>query len=119
MSPTIVAKGGKPVLVIGSPSGRTIINTTLQVILNVIDHGMNVAEAIEAGRIHHQWFPDVTFAEEGVLSPDTLQLLEMRGHMLKFRESQGAANGVYVDAGEALFYGAADSRSFDGRAVGH
>ncbi len=119
MSPTIVAKDGKPVLVIGSPGGRTIINTTLQVILNVIDHGMNVAEAIEAGRIHHQWFPDVTFAEDGVLSPDTLRLLEMRGHTLKFRDSQGAAHGVYVDAEKSLLYGAADSRSFDGRAVGH
>ncbi len=119
MSPTIVARGGKPVLLIGSPGGRTIINTTLQVILNVIDHGMNVAEAIEAGRIHHQWFPDVTFAEEGVLSPDTLELLEMRGHSLDFRKSQGAANGIYLDSAAGLLYGAADSRSFDGRAVGH
>ncbi len=119
MSPTIVARGGKPVLVIGSPGGRTIINTTLQVILNIIDHGMNVAEAIEAGRIHHQWFPDVTWAEEGVLSPDTLRLLEMRGHALKFRESQGAAHGIYLDTEKGLRYGAADSRSFDGRAVGH
>ncbi len=119
MSPTIVAKDGKPLLVIGSPGGRTIISTTLQVILNVIDHGMNVAEAIEAGRIHHQWFPDVTWAEEGVLSPDTLRLLEMRGHTLKFRRSQGAAHGIHLDAAESLLYGAADSRSFDGRAVGH
>ncbi len=119
MSPTIVAKGGKPVLVIGSPGGRTIINTTLQVILNVIDHGMNVAEAIEAGRIHHQWFPDAIWAEEGVLSPDTLRLLEMRGHEIRFRSSQGAANGITLDAEKGLRYGAADSRSFDGRAVGH
>ncbi len=119
MSPTIVAKDGKPVLIIGSPGGRTIINTTLQVILNVIDHGMNVAEAVEAGRIHHQWFPDVTFVEQGVLSPDTLRLLEMRGHTIEFRESQGAANGIYLDSTAGLLYGAADSRSFDGRAVGH
>ncbi len=119
MSPTIVAKGGKPVLVIGSPGGRTIINTTLQVILNVIDHGMNVAEAIEAGRIHHQWFPDALWSEEGVLSPDTLRLLEMRGHTLKFRSSQGSAHGIYLDAEKSLLFGAADSRAFDGRAVGH
>ena len=57
MTPTIVAKDGKPVLIIGTPGGRTIINTVLQVVLNVIDHGMSVAEAIEAGRIHHQWLP--------------------------------------------------------------
>jgi len=119
MSPTIVARGGRPVLVIGSPGGRTIINTTLQVILNVIDHGMDVAEAIEAGRIHHQWFPDVLWAEEGALSPDTLSLLEMRGHEIRFRKSQGAANGIYIDAENGLLYGAADSRSFDARAIGH
>ena len=119
MSPTIVARNGKPVLVIGSPGGRTIINTTLQVILNVIDHGMNVAEAIEAGRIHHQWFPDAIWAEEGVLSPDTLRLLEMRGHRLNFRSSQGAAHGIYLDAAAGLLFGGADSRSFDGRAIGH
>ncbi len=119
MSPTIVARGGKPVLIIGSPGGRTIINTTLQVILNVVDHGMNVAEAVEAGRFHHQWFPDVTFAEQGVLSPDTLRLLEMRGHTLDFRDAQGAANGIYLDSAAGLLYGGADSRSFDGRAVGH
>jgi gamma-glutamyltranspeptidase/glutathione hydrolase len=119
MSPTIVARDGRPVLVIGSPGGRTIINTTLQVILNVIDHGMDVAEAIEAGRIHHQWFPDVLWAEEGALSPDTLRLLEMRGHEIRFRESQGAANGIYLDAGSGLLYGGADSRSFDARAIGH
>ena len=64
MSPTIVAKNGKPVLIIGSPGGRTIINTTLQVILNVIDHEMTVAEAIEAPRIHHQWLPDITSFEK-------------------------------------------------------
>jgi gamma-glutamyltranspeptidase/glutathione hydrolase len=119
MSPTIVAKGGKPVLAIGSPGGRTIINTVLQVILNVVDHGMNVALAVEAGRVHHQWFPDAIYAEEGALSPDTLRLLEMRGHALKFRDAQGAANGIFLDAEAGLLFGAADSRSFDGRAVGH
>jgi gamma-glutamyltranspeptidase/glutathione hydrolase len=118
MTPTIVARDGRPVLLIGSPGGRTIINTVLQVILNVIDHGMDVAEAVEAGRIHHQWFPDVLWAEEGALSPDTLRLLEMRGHEIRFRGSQGAANGIYVDAENGLLYGAADSRSFDARAIG-
>ena len=119
MSPTIVAKDGKPVLAIGSPGGRTIINTVLQVILNVVDHDMDVARAVEAGRVHHQWFPDVIRAEQGALSPDTLRLLEMRGHALEYRRYQGAANGIQLDAEAGLLYGAADSRSFDGRAVGH
>ena len=75
MSPTIVAKNGKPILLIGSPGGRTIINTTLQVILNVIDHEMNVAQAIEAPRIHHQWLPDITSFEKLGISPDTKSCL--------------------------------------------
>lgn len=119
MSPTIVAKDGKPVLVIGSPGGRTIINTVLQVILNVIDHGMNVAQAIEAPRIHHQWLPDVTSMERFGFSPDTRQLYEMRGHEIRFRGQQGSAMGIFIDHEQGLLYGGADSRAFDGRAVGH
>lgn len=119
MTPTIVAKDGKPVLLIGSPGGRTIINTVLQVILNMIDHDMTVAEAIEAGRIHHQWLPDRTTLEERALSLDTQRLYEMMGHKVRFRESMGRAMGIYIDYDEDLVYGAADSRSYDGRAVGH
>ena len=117
MSPTIVAKDGKPILVAGSPGGRTIINTTLQVILNVLDHGMDVAEAVEAGRIHHQWLPDVTRMEEWAISPDTRRLYEMMGHDTRTISSQGRAMAIYVDRETDLIYGAADSRSFDGRAV--
>ena len=119
MTPTIVAKDGKPVLVIGTPGGRTIINTVLQVVLNVIDHDMNVAEAIEAGRIHHQWLPDQTRVEVWALSKDTQRLYEMMGHEISFRTSMGRAMGIYIDYEEDLMYGAADSRSYDGRAVGH
>lgn len=119
MTPTIVAKDGKPVLVIGTPGGRTIINTVLQVILNVIDHDMSVAKAIEAGRIHHQWLPDRTIAEEGTFSLDTERLYEMMGHTVTYRESMGRAMGIFIDHEEGLMYGAADSRSYDGRAVGH
>ncbi len=119
MTPTIVAKDGKPVLVIGSPGGRTIINTVLQVVLNVIDHGMNVGQAIEAPRIHHQWLPDVTWFERQGLSPDTQRLFEMMGHDIRYRGSQGSAHGIFIDYGRGLFYGAADSRSLDGAAVGH
>jgi gamma-glutamyltranspeptidase/glutathione hydrolase len=120
MTPTIVAKDGKPVIVIGSPGGRTIINTVLQVILNVIDHDMNIAQAIEAGRIHHQWLPDVTRFEPGSISPDTQRLYEMMGHAVRFSNwSQGQAMGIYIDHETGMIYGAADSRAFDGKAVGY
>lgn len=119
MTPTVVARDGKPVMAVGSPGGRTIINTTLQVILNVIDHEMNVAEAIEAGRIHHQWLPDFTSVEPGQFSPDTLNLYQQLGHQLRGRGSQGAAMGVYHDREAGLFLGASDSRRGDGAAVGY
>jgi gamma-glutamyltranspeptidase/glutathione hydrolase len=119
MSPTIVAQDGKPVLAIGSPGGRTIINTTMQVILNMIDHGLNVAEAVEAGRMHHQWLPDVTSMEGNAFSPDTIRLYEAKGHETRVRGNQGSAMGIYIDRENGLFHGAADSRSGDGAAVGY
>ncbi len=119
MTPAIVAREGRPLLVVGSPGGRTIINTVLQVILNVIDHGMDIGQAIEAPRIHHQWLPDVTSFERFGISPDTRRLYEMMGHAVTERRSQGSAMGIYIDAARGLLYGGADSRSFDARAVGH
>ena len=119
MTPAIVARDGKPVLVIGSPGGRTIINTVMQVILNVVDHGMTVAQAIEAGRIHHQWLPDVTSFETYSISPDTRRLYEMMGHQVRYRRAQGQAMGIYIDHKTGIRYGAADSRSFDGKAAGY
>ncbi len=119
MSPTIVAQDGKPVFAIGSPGGKTIINTTMQVILNVIDHGFDIAQAIEAGRIHHQWLPDFTSIESNSLSADTLESFQARGHQIRERGSQGAAMGVYYDREQNLFLGAADSRRGDGGAVGY
>ncbi|MBX2870707.1 MAG: gamma-glutamyltransferase [Saprospiraceae bacterium] len=119
MTPTIVAKDGKPLLVIGTPGGRTIINTVLQVILNVLDHDMNVAQAIEAGRIHHQWLPDITSFERLSISPDSRRLYEMMGHKIRYRTAQGQAMGIYIDPETGIRYGAADSRSFDGRAMGY
>ena len=119
MTPTIVAQGGKPVFATGSPGGKTIINTTMQTILNIIDHGFNIAEAIEAGRIHHQWLPDFTSIESNTISVDTLRLYEAKGHQTRERGSQGAAMGVYYDRDTGLFEGAADSRRGDGGAVGY
>lgn len=119
MSPTIVAQDGKPVLAIGSPGGRTIINTTMQVILNMIDHGLNVAQAVEAGRMHHQWLPDVTSMEANAFSPDTIRLYEAKGHETRVRGNQGSAMGIFIDRENGHFHGAADSRSGDGAAVGY
>lgn len=118
MSPTIVAQAGKPVFAVGSPGGRTIINTTLQLILNIIDHDLDIAESVEAGRIHHQWLPDVTSMEEKAFSPDTIRLYEAMGHELRVRGAQGAAMGVYIDHANDIFLGASDSRRADGAAVG-
>ena len=119
MTPSIVAKDGRPLLAIGSPGGRTIINTVLQVILNVIDHEMNVAEAVEAPRFHHQWLPDRTSLERGYFSQDTIERYEALGHETTFRGSQGRAMGIYIDYQNGLLQGAADSRSYKGRAVGY
>ncbi len=116
MTPTIVAKDGKPVLIVGTPGGRTIINTVLQVILNVIDHGMNIGEAVEAPRIHHQWLPNVTSFERLGISPDTRHLYEALGHTVRLRGTQGRAHCIAAQGD--LLYGAADSRSYDGRAIG-
>ena len=75
MTPTIVAKDGKPYLIIGSPGGRTIINTVFQTVLNVLGYNMRVDKAIEAMKMHHQWLPDTIEYEIGLLSPDTVKNL--------------------------------------------
>ncbi|MDN3593680.1 gamma-glutamyltransferase [Zunongwangia endophytica] len=117
MSPTIVAKNGKTVLVIGSPGGRTIINTVLQVILNTIDYNLDIAKAIESPRIHHQWLPDTTYFEEWGFSPDTKRIYEEMGHEIDSRSTQGRAMGIYIDPETGMRYGAADSRSYNGAAA--
>ena len=119
MSPTIVAKDGVPLFATGTPGGRTIINTTLQTILNVIDHQMNIAEALSAGRIHHQWLPDSTLFEDGLFSADTLRLYEARGHTMRNTSSIGSAMAVYRDPETGILSGAADPRAADGGAVAY
>ncbi|PCI32496.1 MAG: gamma-glutamyltransferase [Alphaproteobacteria bacterium] len=107
MSPTIVFKDGKPFLVTGSPGGSRIITSTLQVIMNVIDHGMNIAEATNSTRIHHQWFPDQLRIEKN-LSPDTIQLLRDKGQNVVVRSSMGSTQSIMITP-EGL-YGASDPR---------
>ena len=110
MSPTIVLKDGKPFLVTGSPGGSQIITTTLQVIVNMIDHGMNVAEATNASRIHHQWLPDEIRTEDGGLSRDTVAALEAKGHTIAVGTVMGSTQSIHVDAGKGLLLGASDPR---------
>ena len=119
MTPTIVAHDGRLFMVTGSPGGRTIINTVLHTILNVIDFGMNVQEAVDAPRFHHQWLPDELRYERRGLSPDTVALLEARGHVLAARTSQGAAHAIVLDAETDVLAGAADPRRADAAAAGY
>lgn len=122
MTPTIVAKDGKPYLLIGSPGGRTIINTVLQVIVNVIDFDMDISEAVAAPRIHHQWLPNRLRIEEFGISKDTERLLQMFGHRVSISRSsrsQGSAMGIIIDPKTGLRLGASDPRAADGAAVGY
>ena len=118
MTPVILSKDGKLFLTYGTPGGRTIINTVLLGILNVIDFGMNLQEAVDAPRFHHQWLPDQVAYEKNGLSPDTLALLRARGHALEERASQGIAQAIRYDAAEDLLEGASDPRDRDGAALG-
>ena len=119
MTPTILEKDGKPFMAVGSPGGRTIINTVLLTILGVVDFGMNIQEAIDAPRFHHQWLPDLIVHERHGLSPDTRALLEAKGHTLYERESQGQAQGIVYDAEADLLEGGHDKRAPDSAALGH
>lgn len=119
MTPAIVAREGRLVMVTGSPGGRTIINTVLHTILNVIDFDMNVQEAVDAPRFHHQWLPDEIRYERHGLSPDTVALLEARGHALAVRARQGAAHAIALDPAADVLEGAADPRRADAAAAGY
>lgn len=93
MTPTIVMQQGNPFLVTGSPGGSTIITSTLQIIMNVIDHGMNIAAATNAVRVHHQWLPDELRVEQG-LNKDTIRLLTEKGHKVVVREAIGSTQSI-------------------------
>jgi gamma-glutamyltranspeptidase/glutathione hydrolase len=118
MSPTIIAKDGKLFMVTGTPGGRTIINTVLQTILNVIDHGMNAQEAVDFGRMHHQWLPDRISYEEHGFSPDTIAILEKMGHTVQAGGNQGTDQVIVVNQEDGWLEGGLDRRSPDGGAAG-
>lgn len=118
MSPTIIAKDGQLFMVSGSPGGRTIINTVLGTILNVIDFGMNAQEAVDAGRIHHQWLPDRLQVERYGFSADTLKLLRDMGHTVQEGGGQGAAQVIVFNQKDNMLEGGVDRRPPDGGAAG-
>lgn len=127
MSPTIVTKDGKAVMVVGTPGGSRIITATLLTMLNVIDYGMNIQEAVDAPRFHQQWMPETTNLENFAVSPDTQKILESWGH--KFAEPQDANHlaAILVGApslggkpvGNNRFYGANDPRRNTGLSLGY
>jgi gamma-glutamyltranspeptidase/glutathione hydrolase len=118
MTPTILAKDGQLFMVSGTPGGRTIINTVLETIVDVVDFGMNAQEAIDAPRFHHQWLPDRIDYEKYGLSADTVAELEKRGHTLRMGGGQGVAQVIIYNAKEDVLEGGSDRRAADGGAVG-
>ena len=119
MTPTILAKDGQLFMVTGSPGGRTIINTSLETIVDVVDFGMNAQEAVDAPRFHHQWLPDRIDYEKYGFSPDTRRELERRGHALREgRGGQGVAQVIVYNSKEDMLEGGTDRRASDGAAIG-
>jgi len=127
MTPTIVMRGGKPLLVVGTPGGSRIITSVLQSILNVVDYGMNVQEAVDAPRFHQQWLPETTSYEPYAFSPDTLRLLAGMGHKLVAGPPENHLEAILVGAPSLdgapvagkRFYGANDPRRNTGQALGY
>ncbi len=127
MSPTIVSKDGKPVMVVGTPGGSRIITVVLHTILNVIDYDMNIQEAVDAPRFHQQWLPEVTSVERFALSPDTRKMLTDMGHKLGDPQPANHVAAILVGApslggkpvGKNRFYGSNDPRRNSGLAMGY
>jgi gamma-glutamyltranspeptidase/glutathione hydrolase len=120
MTPTIVTRGGKPWLVVGTPGGSTIITTVLQVIQNRIDFGMNLVDAVESPRIHHQWLPDSLFHEKGSFSQSATDSLRAMGYVLIEREEPSGrvdAISIVEEDGSPVYYGWSDLRGY-GKAGG-
>ena len=127
MSPTIVSRDGKPVMVTGTPGGSRIITVVLHTILNVIDYGMNVQEAVDAPRFHHQWLPDQTFFETNTFSPDTRKILLGMGHNLTPVPQANHVEAILIGTpslggkarGDFHYFGANDPRRNTGSALGY
>ncbi|MPZ18673.1 MAG: gamma-glutamyltransferase [Luteitalea sp.] len=118
MTPTIVTREGRAHLVLGSPGGSRIITTVLQVLMNVVDHGMNVQEAVDAPRFHHQWLPDYIRVERTGFPTNVLSALEARGHAVKAQGDMGDVHAILIDPQSGMLKGASDPR-MDGRTLGY
>jgi gamma-glutamyltranspeptidase/glutathione hydrolase len=114
MTPTMVTKNGRVLLITGSPGGRTIINTVLSVVLGVTEFGLNVRDAVDAPRMHHQWLPDTVTIEVDGATEEVVQKLRAMGHTVNVAGTQGDANSIEVDEGGTAT-GAADRRTPDGK----
>ena len=132
MTPTIVRKNGKVFLVTGSPGGSTIINTVFLILTGVIDEGLNVTQAVEQPRFHHQWMPDRIVYEPNAFAEEVLTSLKSKGHTVTlttiygddplrapYRRYWGDAESIMVDPTTGRRLGANDPRSFDSAAVGY
>jgi gamma-glutamyltranspeptidase / glutathione hydrolase len=119
MTPTIIAKDGKLVAIVGSPGGRTIINTVLQVVSNIIDFQMSIQDAVSAKRVHHQWLPNRLSIEAGGATPEVVEQLKVMGHEARVGGGQGSVHAIMIDPKTGARIGAADPRDRDAGAVGH
>lgn len=117
MTPAIVEKEGKLFLVAGSPGGSTIPTTVFQIITNIIDHGMDISDAVDAPRFHHQWLPDIISYEKEMIDSTTLESLKAMGHKMQKRASLGRVNAIMV-MDDGTKSGAADRRG-DNSACGY
>jgi len=119
MSPSIATKDGKLFMVFGSPGGSRIITIALETFTNVVDYGMNIQEAVDAPRFHHQWQPDVIQYEPFAFSADTMAKLSTMGYTFKLYDPWGSAEAILVDPANGHFYGGADNRHPAGAAMGY
>jgi gamma-glutamyltranspeptidase/glutathione hydrolase len=115
MTPTIVARDGKVVLLTGSPGGRTIINTVLTIVLGVTEYGLNGRQAVDLTRVHHQWLPDRATIENAGVSEATVARLRAMGHDVRVQGRQGDAHSIWI-AADGTPYGVNDRRTPDSKA---
>ncbi len=119
MTPTILAKDGRLVAVVGSPGGRTIINTVLEIVLGIVDFDRDIQRAVDAKRFHHQWLPDVIHIEEGGADDATIAALRAMGHDVRVGGEQGVADCIMIDPATGDRLGAPDPRDQDSAAIGN
>lgn len=119
MTPAILARDGELVAVFGSPGGRTIINTVMQMVLNIVDHDMGIRQAVDAPRMHHQWLPDRISVEADGITEQTAERLRAMGHEVRVGGRQGSVHAIMIDPTTGERLGAADRRDSDSGAVGH